>query len=180
MAALSGVTPNGLVYGSTIDAGYSPAYDAVRDFFSAPASAVWPSADLGIAVPYLLNGRILIKRLWIANGATVGNGQSDVAIYDRSFNRLIAATAATTAGTGTLQYFDVTDTWVGPGLIYIASVMQSGTDTALRLAANSISYLRRAGVVQMAAARPMPATFVPATVTTTYVPVAGFTTRASP
>ena len=93
--------------------------------------------------------------------------------------RLVAAGATATAGASTLQYFDVADTYVGPGLIYIAGVMTSASDTATRVATLAIE-LRQGGAVQMASQASCPATITAATMAAAYLPLMGFTTRASP
>lgn len=179
--SISGITPSGIVYGSTFDVLRSAGARWVTEI-AAPASATWPTGDLAIAVPYILADRILVKRLWLNNGTAVG-GNVDVAIYDRSFTKLVGIGSTAQSGTSTLQYFDVTDTYIGPGLIYIATVNSGTTGTTVRLAM-TVSGQRSIGIVQMAAATgatgTLPTTFTPATVANAYVPHAGFTTRDTP
>lgn len=179
MSGIHGITPSGLVFGSSYDVRRSPAVMAWATGTAAPASAVWPSAQLLIAVPYLLEDRILVKRLWMANGTVVANGNVDVGLYARDLTRIVASGAVATAGASDLQYFDVTDTWVGPGLIYIAGVMTSASDTAVRLS-TAATYLRRTGVIQMASQTSCPATITAATMAQAYLPMMGFTTRDTP
>ena len=177
--SIAGFTPRGIVYGGTWDGLRSSFGVRYATVISAPASALWPSANLAIAVPYRLDDRITVRRLWLNNGTAVA-GNVDIGIYDRSWNLLVSAGSTAQAGTGTLQYFDVTDTVIGPGLIYIAaSCSDAATATAVRFA-HPVASSRACGIVQMAAALALPATFVPAIMAQVYVPHAGFTTRASP
>ena len=102
-------------------------------------------------------------------------GNVDVGIYNAGFHLIVSSGAVAQAGVNVIQVLDIADTWIGPGLFYMA-VSLSNNGGRLFMANVSI-YARRQGAVQMAAANPLPAVFVPAVPAFTYTPVFGLSSR---
>lgn len=96
------------------------------------ASAVWPQAGLAIYVPFSLEERVVVPNgLWL-NGATVGNGNGDMAIYSVDGTKLTSKVPIATAGINTLQTFDFADVTLSPGVYYMALMLTSALDTMFR------------------------------------------------
>jgi hypothetical protein len=133
--------------------------------------AVWPVANTAIFVPVLVPFRARIFQLGIYNGAAV-SGNVDVGLYDEQGKRLISSGSQVQAGVSALQMFDVADTDVGPGLIYIASVLSNIVGAVFR-SAPPAQLLRALGVRQQTlGALPLPANATFETLTQQFVPYA--------
>lgn len=138
----------------------------------APASAVWPSANLAIYVPLRVPACVVVVKLWYASSST-GTGNVDMGVYDAGGTAVVSATNAAKVASTTEAVFDVTDTVIGPGLYYIALSSDSGTDTFVRWAPAAPIALAN-GVLTESSAYPLPATATwTADQTLAYVPVMG-------
>lgn len=120
------------------------------------ASAVWPTANLAIAVPAELHVGQTINQLMISNGAAV-SGNVDAGLYLPDGTRIVSKGSTAQAGTSVIQALDVTDTYVAPGLIYMVQAMDNTTGTFQRPATPAVT-AGAMGVLQMATAFPLPAT----------------------
>src|SRR3972149_4026032 len=110
-----------------------------------PASAVWPTANKALYVPFRIGKPVLVKKLFLINGATV-SGNVDVGIYDAAGTRLISAGSTAQAGASALQQFDIADTLLGWGLFYMALAVRNVTATALGTATLVFSELHHLGM----------------------------------
>lgn len=82
------------------------------------ASVAWPSANMAIFIPVLIDESCTIYKMTIGAGSTA-SGNFDVGLYDRFGNRLVSS-GATAKAAGAEQVIDITDTTIGPGLYYMA------------------------------------------------------------
>ena len=138
------------------------------------ASATWPTANRAFLYPCYLDRPVTIAQFFVHNGATA-SGNLDIGLYTEGFARVISSGSTAQSGTSALQVIDVTDTTVRPGRYYLGVVMDNTTGTMVRANQNG-QWLKPAGVLQMDTAFALPATFTPASMTQSFVPLAGFTT----
>lgn len=136
--------------------------------FSA-ASATYPAANRALLVPFHIEMPILITLLLSANGATA-SGNIDVGIYSADFTRIVSAGSTAQSGTNAAQTFNIADVILGAGDYYLAVAMDNTTGTLFRQNLG-VQPTRRAGVLQMASAFPLPATITPATIASSYLPI---------
>jgi hypothetical protein len=148
---------------------------AVSQTLRVGASAVYPTANLAIYVPFSLGVPITAVQMFIYNGATV-SGNVDVGLYAADGTRLVSMGSTAQAGTSVLQAFDITDTPLGPGNYYLACAVDNTTATLFRLAptARQIAGL---GCFTQVTAFPLPAVATFATYASAYLPVFGLSTR---
>lgn len=154
-----------------------------RTLPSAPASLTYESANNGAYFPILVPGPCIIRRLWWANGSTVSASYNvDVGIYaDGGYKpgAKIISTGSTAQGTATeVQFVDVTDTTLAPGLYWLAIACSSTSATFFGVATNTV-YNAVTRFTQ-ATALPLPATATVAEAATNQVYLFGFATTASP
>lgn len=133
----------------------------------APVSTAWPATNLAIFVPILLPTPVKVYKMIVGAGATAA-GNFDVGIYDASGNQLVHS-GATAKGASTEHVLDVTDTVVGPGIVYLA-MAADGTNNYMMFTPSGtapvpLQKTRLVGVLNMATAYtlPSPATFAAAT-----------------
>jgi hypothetical protein len=174
---LTAISPRGYETITTFDSGRGLGMEFTCIPTGAPASSTWPSSNLAIASPIYIDSYGTVVKMFMANGATA-SGNFDIGLYDENFNRLVSSGAVAQSGTGAIQTFDVTDTPVRPGRHYIAISSSAATGTLVRLSVGPL-YLRPLGVVQMAAAHPLPATITPAAVANSFVFLAGLSYRVT-
>lgn len=136
-----------------------------------PAAGAWPSANLAIAQPFYVDVPKLAQRLWVWNGTVSGN--IDIGIYDENFNLVVSSGAIAHASASTFQNIDITDTLIPRGTFYIAMSLNNTTGQTNRSVAGIAAFQSSFGICQMASAHPLPATFVPATLGQSYVPIVG-------
>ena len=143
---------------------------------STAASAVYPTANLALFIPFWLGTSHTAVQLFCWNGATV-SGNIDVGIYAADGTKLVSSGSTAQAGVNVLQAFDIADTVLGPGNYYLAVAMDNTTGTLFRLniANRTVSGF---GCLQQASAFALPAVATFAAYTTSYQPVIGFSTRA--
>ena len=150
---------------------------------SAPASAAYHSASGACYYPVQLAAPCIVRRVWWANGATVSGGATiEVGVYaDSGYGpgtKIISGSA--TQGTASeVQFVDVTDTALTPGVYWIAVTSDSATDTTLFRSDISTGY-DAAFMFEEASASPLPATATPVESTNSNIYLCGFSTTASP
>lgn len=138
-----------------------------------PASAVWPSANLAIFVPFALRVPYLVKTLWWANGAAVA-GNVDCGIYTDGGALLTSAGSTAQAGTNVIQSVALaTPVLLEPMSGYIALSASSTSAAFFRYATNARQGPLM-GFAQQASAVPLPASFTLASYSNAYVPLFGF------
>ena len=147
---------------------------------SDPGSATWESAALAVYMPIFGQAPLILTRVWWANGATVSGGATiEVGVYrDAAYKpgaKIISGSA--TQGTASqVQFVDVTDTFLIPGLYWIAVVSSSATNTTMfRGVASALSY-DAAFRMEEASASPLPATATPVELSATNIYLCGFST----
>ena len=144
---------------------------AVLGNFGAPASAAWASANAAVFVPFRIGAPMIVQKLAWANGATLG-GNVDIGIYDEAGTRIVSSGSIAQSGTNNLQEADITDTYLLPGLYFLAVACNSGTATLLIFTAASTQVPRMVGVLAQASAFPLPAVASLGTVSSAQVPLA--------
>lgn len=145
--------------------GWLPAYSPV-------SSAPWPTANLAIYVPIRVLRSQVVKKLWFAS-FTTGTGNVDIGIYDALGTKLVSSGSTAKVATVLEQVFDVTDTTLMPGLVYMALVCSNNTDTFYGLGPAAPNHAA-AGILTQASALPLPATATWAIgQTLTFVPMMG-------
>jgi len=150
--------------------------DSTGFVFNSIASAVYPTANLALFIPFSLSKSITIVKLFSYTGATK-SGNIDMAIYSEDGTKLTSAAAVAQGTINVLQEFDITDIQIGPGTFYMAVVLDNITGTLRR--ATSIGNIGPAvhGMAQMANAYPLPVTAVFAQIAGNYIPMIGLSTR---
>lgn len=141
------------------------------------ASGTYPAADRALAYQFCTCDTILVRKLWWMNGTTVGTDTVQVGVYSEAgTTKIISGTAATTAGANLVQEDDITDVEL-PGGRYWLVIVQNGVTSTPMSYATPAAIMRSIGCAQMAAARPLPATFSPAAVAGAVFPHFGLAGR---
>lgn len=130
-------------------------------------SAVWPTANLAIFVPFTVSAPYAIQRIGWMNGAAV-SGNVDAGVYAVDGTKLASLGATAQSGTNAVQSAALSLT-LAPGKYYMALVVDNITGTIQRQNP-SLQNLRFAGVLEMAAAYPLPATATFATPANANIP----------
>lgn len=177
---------------------YYPAAPTVRDMVSvsgphaafpfywvakASSSATYESANRAVYLPVVIPATCVVRRVWWVNGSTVSASYNiDCGVYadgGHKPGRLLVSAGSTAQGTATqVQFADVADTTLAPGLYWVGIVASSTSATLFR-------YLATSGMgetvrFQEASALPLPATATPAESSSTNLYLCGFATTASP
>jgi hypothetical protein len=150
---------------------------------SSPSSAAFESANRAVYAPIRVPGPCVVRRLWWANGATVSASYNvDCGIYADSDGKpgaKLVSSGSTAQGTASqVQFVDVTDTTLAPGIYWLALTCSSLSATFFRtiVAANWDASAR----LEEASALPLPASATPAESSGTNLYYCGFATTASP
>ena len=136
-------------------------------------TAVWPAANRAIYVPIAVYEPALITAFWWVNGATAGNGNADLGLFDENGVKLISTGATLTVGANSRQSVNVTDTLIGPGTFYLGLSLASASDAIFRVAYSTAEVERAFGMAQQASAHPLPAVATFASIASAYVPMCG-------
>ena len=143
---------------------------------AASASTAWGTANQARYVPFLIPAPFLVRKLLAYNGATAA-GNTDMGIYTEGGSEVLGIAAAAQAGTSAWQEFDVTDTWLVPGLYYVG--LLNTTTTGTYFTVPDVQVGRLAGVFSQAvgaATLPSPtATF--AALDGVGIPIVGMSSR---
>lgn len=140
-------------------------------FISGGSNATFPAANDAIFLPVLLQRPALVKRLFSANGNVAGNN-IDMGIYTNDGARIVSIGSTAQSGTSTLQFFDITDTYLTPGYYYLAVAM-NGTTGTLRRCNITVIRQQHFGMLKATSAFALPASVTFTTVTATYIPIIG-------
>ena len=136
-----------------------------------PAAAVWPAANDALFIPFALAQSVLLKRLFVINGATA-SGNVDAGLYADDGTRIVSSGSTAQSGTSAPQFFDITDIIISPGRYYLAVAMDTTGGTLFR-SNPSVIREQQIGMAKQASAFPLPATATFATVTALYLPCVG-------
>jgi hypothetical protein len=137
------------------------------------ASALWPTANLALFIPFTITTPYLVRKVWWANGAAV-NGTTDVGIYTLGGTLLTSSGATTQAGTTVIQSVTLgTAFLLTPGSYYMAMSASTGTTCQYFRLGISVPFSNFTGMAQMATAHALPAAATLATLATAYLPIFG-------
>lgn len=138
-----------------------------------PSSGVWPTANRAFFIPITLPYSLTLTKFWALNGASAANNV-DIGVYTADGTLILSTGSQTRTGTSTLQAYDVTDTSIGPGLFYIAMVLNNTTGAFFKLGGGTAPF--ESGVFIMDTAFPLPATatFASHIGVSAYMPIFGF------
>lgn len=142
------------------------AASAVGGIFNSDAAC---TASLATFVPIVVRRQVTVYQLGWFNGNTA-SGNVDVGVYDRNWNRLVSSGSTAQGTISVVQAVDTADVTLPPGLYYLAQVLDNGTGHVFQSNLTA-SYLRAAGVMQQAAAFPLPATVTPVVPTSINAPL---------
>lgn len=150
------------------------------DAGASPASATWESGNRAVFVPIFVPTVCIAKRVWWANGATAtGSATIEVGIYANAgykpVTKLVSG-SATQATASVLQFVDVTDTILTPGLWWLAITASTTTNTTLfrsQVASTSVDELYR---MEQATANPLPSPATPVKSSAQNIWLCGFST----
>jgi len=121
--------PNKHIIGSLNSTG--PLMDlAITTNNVATSGAVWPAANRALYQPVMVETWFLAQVMAVQVTATAA-GNFDVGIFD-SFGRKLVSMGSTAVGSVGLQTFNITDTWLPPGVYYLA--MNCSTTTTVAVA----------------------------------------------
>jgi hypothetical protein len=149
------------------------------------AAGVASSANVEAAAmfaPILLPVSCTVRRVWWANGSSPDGGITiECGIYADSGSRspgakLVSGSAAQGNATE-VQFVDVTDTSLAPGLYWVA-LSTSAITAVFRTTISAV--VDAATLFQEASAYPLPGTATPVEATASTVYLCGFSTTASP
>lgn len=134
------------------------------------ASAIWPTANRAMFIPFEVESPLIAYSISIFNGNTV-SGNIDVGIHDaRTLVRLVSSGSTAQSGIATLQNFNIADTLLNPGLYYMSMVFDNIVATMQRTSPTAI--LQQAcGIKEQATAFPLPDPIVPVDPVGNYVPL---------
>ena len=130
-----------------------------------PTTITWSTADQAVAIPFRVwESTTVIKLGWL-NGSGVG-GNTDVALYDNNWTRLVSTGSTACTGSNAQQWVDTADTTLSPGVQYYAALNHSSTTASQCYGHNSgyiLGFQLLAGLkVQAVGATALPDPFVPA------------------
>lgn len=153
---------------------------------SVPSSVAYESSNAAFYYPIVLPAPCVVRRVWWANGATTTGGATvEAGVYANSGFapgvKLISGSA--TQGTASqVQFVDVTDTALAPGLYWLALMATSTTNTTFFRSdiGGGLAAIDAGLRMEQASANPLPATATPVETTGTPVYLCGFATTASP
>ncbi len=149
-------------------------YGAIQVEFNVsaiPATATWPTANLGLFIPFFLPCRFVLRRMFCLNGSAV-SGNIDLGVYSMDGSKIVSAGSTAHSGTSTVQIVTVTETVLAPGRYYMALSCSNTTSQFLR---QSIGVLgaQNGGIVQAATQVPLANLPTFASPSNTFIPVFG-------
>ena len=141
----------------------------------AAASTAWPSANLGLYIPFYVAAPGLAVGIFWQNGTAVA-GNVECALYDEYGVKIATSGNIAAAGVSAPQIVNfASPVQLTTGRYYIGISASSGTQTFLAWGASAAAtnVNRMLGVLEQAAANPLPATFTPVTSARSYLPICG-------
>ncbi len=140
-------------------------------------TTTWPATNQAIYIPFTLAKPYTAARMWLYNGGTV-SGNLDLGIYDDQGNTIVTKGSTLQATINVMQFLDITDTVLNPGVYYMAVALDNTTSTPQTLQVASLTTTRTSGILSQSTAFPLPtstATFAAAQAA--FVPIIGITSR---
>lgn len=142
------------------------------------ASAVIGVANRGFFIPFWVPSAITVAQLWCQNGGTAA-GNTDMGIYDATFNKVVTIGPTAQAGTSAIQYFNIADTGLSAATNYYLALVTDNTGATFGRVSVALQHLNSIGVFTDEAVGTLPASVVPDSCAQAYIPHCGFTTRSS-
>jgi hypothetical protein len=147
----------------------------VKALISATSGAAWPSANVGIFVPFTTPEPVTINKLWLGI-ATFAACNLDIGVFQEDGTRLVSM-GTTALVNNSFNSFDITDTTLPRGRFYIGLTVDTVTAANFRNNNPAVGICQALGVIRdTSCAPPMstnanPATFV--ATTHAYIPLMG-------
>jgi hypothetical protein len=141
-----------------------------------PISTAWPAANRAIYVPVLFPLPAYVRSFWIYNGDTVG-GTIDIGFCTyKSYTKVFSTGLKTCAGTDAIQTFTLAKPqWIGPGRFYYV-ISKSTIDPVFSVQVYlGVPIAQFTHEAQEDSAHPIPDTGTPVSITSAFLPIAGFT-----
>lgn len=144
---------------------------------TAPSSGTWTSTSRAIFVPFALAAPFQVRKVWWANGATLG-ANADCGVYSIGGTLLGSTGSTAQAGTSVVQSVSLS-LLLQPGSYYVALVLSNTTGTVLRTTALTTTLGQPTlGIAQQATAFPLPATATLAVAGSAFLPLFGITSAS--
>jgi hypothetical protein len=140
------------------------------------AAGTWPLANRALAWPFSIDLARTLRRLgaWI----NVSSGNMCLGVYDADFERIATTGSVATPAAG-FGVEDVADLDMARGQYYMALSFDNIVVQLRRGAPATGVFARLFGMAQMDAAFPLPQTFVPAALSSAYVPASAVIFRTA-
>jgi hypothetical protein len=138
-------------------------------FSLSTASAVWPTDDSAIFIPFRLSLPQTLTMIGWRNGTAV-SGNVDAGVYTGT-TKIISTGATAQAGTSAVQSVAVTDTILGPGEYLMALCCDNTTAAFSRYAPAQAVFLRFMGIRRQTGITTLPATTSLVSATAAYIPL---------
>ena len=136
-------------------------------------SVAWATANRAIFVPVIVRSPVVVRKLWFANTSTSATGNYDLGLYTPNGVALLRRGSTAKTADDAEEVWDCADTFLVPGLYYLALVSSTTVDTfgcSLLSAPVPTAY----GCLAEESALPLPATATFAiSDTLTFVPTLG-------
>lgn len=155
----------------------SMGYGQPLHYNRSPTAGAWPSANLAIYIPIIIESQVTAYRMFFGVGAAAGN--VDLGIYHYNKNLLVNTGSTVVAGTNVPQTIDITDTVLIPGRYWFGMVASTITTlTVMRVQTYHAQVYRAMGVNQEAlGATTLPATATFSTAANSFLPMFGIVTK---
>lgn len=143
---------------------------------NATGSAVWPTANLALFMPFSIPAQQTVNRMIWFNG-TVVSGNVDAGVYNEDGTRVVTCGSTAQAGISVAQVANVTATPLAAGSYFMALACDNITATFSRWPF-AATYLRGGPIVQAAGSFVLPASVTFAAPANAYLPLlsVGFVT----
>ena len=145
---------------------------------SAPATLVYPAANLAIFIPFRSRYPFLCANAFWNNGTLGTVSNIDVGVYSKDGTRLWSTGSTAQSGASVIQSVDITDKKIGAGMYYIAIACDNAAGQLFASTFTNASLDTLAGIRQQSTAFPLPAVATLGDCTQTYLPLFGFTPRS--
>lgn len=141
----------------------------------AMTSTTWSASNRALYVPVYASRPVTAAKLfWYNSGAVSGN--ADCGVYSEDGRRLVSTGSTAQVNVFSPQMVDITDTVVGPGVLYLALAFDNTTAQHYMVDVNTTGpVLQCLGLALQETAFPLPVTATFATMTVQYVPICGLT-----
>jgi hypothetical protein len=154
---------------------------------TAPASAAWHTANAGVWWPIYVPTICVVRRFWWANGVTVSASYNvEAGLYldggHKPGAKLITTGSVAQGTASNVQFADVTDTTLAPGLywLFVSCSSTSATFFRSQVSAGAVVYPLVGFTQTSIGPGSAPATATPAELSTGNIYLCGFATTASP